>query len=155
MIQGVEPRMKLLTSAKTNNRNFQDSIQKQGEPKNYKTVSKNNLSDFAKEVIRECVEQPNTNVYSIYAEVFKYCDKSGYTIEQVGKYLRYVKRAIIRKNVLTAPLKKINKEKETVSTYVSKAKEDKWKKSSKNTQINPFPSPLLPRGEASFLDAVS
>ena len=63
-------------------------------------IPKNNLSDFPKEIIRDCVEQPKNSVYKTYACVFKCCPKSEYTIEQVGKYLRYVQRAIIRKNVL-------------------------------------------------------
>ena len=62
------------------------------------------LSNFAKEIIRECAEQPKTSVYSVYAEVMHYCPKSSYTIEQVGKYLRYVKRAIIRKQTVVPPL---------------------------------------------------
>jgi len=61
-----------------------------------------NLSDFTKEIIRECAKQPKTNLYSVYAEVMHYCPKSGYSIEQVGKYLRYVKRGILRSKVYAA-----------------------------------------------------
>ncbi len=61
-----------------------------------------NLSNLSKEIIREFAKQPNTNVYAVYAEVLKYCSKSGYSTEQVGNYLRYVKRAIIRSRVISA-----------------------------------------------------
>ena len=63
-----------------------------------------NLSNLSKEIIRECAEQPKTNLYLVYTEVMHYCPKSGYTIEQVGKYLRYVKRAIIRQRTVNPPL---------------------------------------------------
>ena len=63
-----------------------------------------NLSDFTKEIIRECAEHPKTNVYFVYAEVMRYCPKSSYTIEQVGKYLRRVKRSIMRSHLLYAPV---------------------------------------------------
>ncbi len=67
------------------------------------------LSDFTKTIIRECAEQPKTNVYKTYTEVIHYCPSSGYTIEQVGKYLRRVKRAIIRSRVISAPSPHLSK----------------------------------------------
>lgn len=63
-----------------------------------KTVSKNKLSDFAKDVIRDCATQPKNSVNKTYKQVMMFCPKSGYTAEQVGKYLRRVRRAIQRKN---------------------------------------------------------
>ncbi|MFC1486614.1 hypothetical protein ACFLRN_02850 [Thermoproteota archaeon] len=74
------------------------------QPKSFSTVSKNKLSDFAKAIIRECAEQTHFSVYGTFAEVKRYCPKTLYTIEEVGKYLRYVKRAIIRKQTVSPPL---------------------------------------------------
>ena len=62
-----------------------------------------NLSDFAKEIIRDCAEK-RTTIYETHKTVIQFCGKSGYTIEQVGKYLRYVKRAIIRQRTVKPPL---------------------------------------------------
>ena len=66
-------------------------------------IPKNNLSDFAKEIIRDCVEQPKNSVYKTFACVFKCCPKSEYTIEQVGKYLRRVRKGI-EKSQIPAPV---------------------------------------------------
>jgi len=63
----------------------------------------NTLTDFAKELIRECAED-RLNVYETYTIVLKGCAKSGYTIEQVGKYLRRVNRATVRRENIYPPL---------------------------------------------------
>jgi hypothetical protein len=85
---------------------LQDPTQEQCDPETPKSFSheKNSLSDFAKAIIRECAEQPRNSVYKTYETVLIGCPKSGYTIEQVGKYLRYVRKAIVRKNILKTPL---------------------------------------------------
>ena len=67
----------------------------------YKTVSKINLSDFAKDVIRDCSTQPKNSVYKTYKQVMMFCPKSGYTIKQVSKYLRYVIRGTARSKLIT------------------------------------------------------
>lgn len=60
------------------------------------------LSDFAKELIRDCAED-RLNVYETYTIVSEGCTKSGYTIEQVGKYLRRVTKPVIRNPSTTTP----------------------------------------------------
>ena len=116
----------------------------------YKTVSKNKLSDFAKDVIRDCATQPRNSVYKTYKQVLMFCPKSGYTIEQVGKYLRYVKRAVTKNQYFERKERKINKKKETVSPYVSKEREDKCRKRVKNVTRTPSPPSFLAETTVSF-----
>ena len=92
-------------SPQTQNRSLQDSTQEECEPENNIIVSKpeNKLSEFAKEIIRECADQPKNNVYKTYLTVLKICPQSKYTIEQIGKYLRYVRKGIERSCVAVPP----------------------------------------------------
>ena len=65
---------------------------------------KNLLSSFAKEIIRECADQPKNNVYKTYPTVLKICPQSKYTLEQIGKYLRHIRRGIERSLITVPPL---------------------------------------------------
>jgi len=52
---------------------------------------KRRLSKLAKAVIRECAREEGNNVYSTFFEVSRLCGDH-YTIKQVGRYLRRVKK---------------------------------------------------------------
>jgi len=97
--------MKTPKAPQLQSKSLQDSTQEYSDPETPKSFSheKNSLSDFAKELIRDCAED-RLNVYETYTIVLKGCAKSGYTIEQVGKYLRRVNRAIVRRENIDPPL---------------------------------------------------
>ncbi len=65
------------------------------------TKKKSTLSDFAKEIIRDCAKQ-KTSIYETHVQVLRFCLASNYTIKEVGKYLRYVRKAILRDHELSA-----------------------------------------------------
>jgi len=99
----------------------QDSTINKGETSEPKSFSreKSKLSDFAKAVIRECAEQPRNTIYKTYAQVLKYCPASGYTISQVGRYLRYVRKGIVSSK-LSPPLNNHTTNLPYVPTYLPK-----------------------------------
>jgi len=99
---------------------LQDPTQEYSDPETPKSFSheKNSLSDFAKEIIRDCAED-RLNVYETYTIVLKGCAKSGYTIEQVGKYLRYVIRGMARSK-LSPPVNEHTQNLPYVPTYLYK-----------------------------------
>ena len=72
------------------------------------------LSEFAKELIRDCAKD-RLNVYETFSVILKGCPKSGYNIEQVGKYLRRVTKAIIRDE--NTPPQNVN----DVTNYLARA----------------------------------
>ena len=59
----------------------------------------NQLSDFAKTIIRECAEQPKNSIYKTYTQIMRFCSSSRYTIKQVGKYLRKVRKKAIKESL--------------------------------------------------------
>ena len=77
----------------------------------------NHLSEFAKEIIRDCADDCD-NIQQVYDTIMIFCSQSGYTIEQVGKYARRVRHAIIKERVLNETPLNNPPEKDHLRTYL-------------------------------------
>ena len=108
-------------SGRTSNENTQDSTQNRSEPEKYKIVSNQQLSEFSKEIIRECTRDSQMRtVYQVCAVVNRFCKVNGkkkYTPKQIGKYLRRVRKAKQRKYVSESCIP-THKTYHTVTTYL-------------------------------------